>query len=108
KCGRRRTARRGPGQAALRRGCSSERLRSGGAASSLYQRAEGVRLPYRDVGQDLAVEFDTRAAQARDEVRVGQALLTGSGVDASDPEATEVGLLVAAIAVRVILGVEEC
>src|SRR5690606_21438347 len=56
--------------------------RSGGVLGRLDERAERFRLAHGDVGEDLAVELDARLAQARDEARVGHALLARGGVDA--------------------------
>src|SRR5690606_19177822 len=81
-------------------------LRSG-RLGLLDQRLEGGGLAHGEVGEDLAVERDPGLAQPRDEARVAEALLPGRGVDARDPQAAELGLLVAAVAVRVVGGVEE-
>src|SRR5690349_22395450 len=72
-----------------------------GLASALGKSAEGLRVAHGDVGQHLAVQLDARQLQAVDERRVRHALGTRGGVDAGDPEAAEVTLAVAAIAVRV-------
>src|SRR5690606_28964160 len=68
---------------------------------SLDDLGEGVRVVHGEVGQDLAVERDLGAAQAAHQARVGAAVLAGRRVDAGDPEAAELALAVAAVAVRV-------
>jgi hypothetical protein len=55
-------------------------------------------------GQDLAVQFDAGFAETVDELRIGEAFLTGGGVDALDPQGAEVALLGAAVAVGVLPG----
>src|SRR4051794_5216414 len=72
-----------------------------GLSGALGKSAEGLWVAHGDVGQHLAVQLDTGQLQAVDERRVRHALGTRGGVDAGDPEAAEVTLAVAAIAVRV-------
>ena len=52
----------------------------------------------REVREDLAVDRDAGLDQARDQARVGRAVLARGGVDADDPERAEVAALLAAIA----------
>jgi hypothetical protein len=71
---------------------------------------ERLGLAHGEVGEDLAVDLDAGLAQAVHEARVAgvaQALLARGGVDAADPQAPEVVLLVAAVAVLVVGGVEQ-
>src|SRR5690606_18671287 len=56
---------------------------------------ERCRVAHRQVGELLAIELDVRGAQAGDELPVRQAVLAGGRVDADDPQAPEVALLVA-------------
>src|SRR5919112_4261867 len=76
-------------------GGSSRRL-SGGIGKS----AERLGVAHGDVGQHLAVELDAGQLEAVDERAVAQAILARGGVDAHDPQAAEVALAVAAVAVR--------
>src|SRR3954451_25067170 len=72
-----------------------------GLAGALDESAEGLGVAHGDVGQNLAVQLDARQLQAVDERAVGHALGARGGVDAGDPEAAEVTLAVATVAVRV-------
>src|SRR5206468_4262461 len=54
-----------------------------------------------DVREDLAIELHAGQLEAMHEGAVAHAVLARGGVDASDPEAAEVALAVAAVAVRV-------
>ncbi len=51
---------------------------------------EDLRLRYRKVGQDLAVQVDLGQLQPVDEPRVREAVLPDPGVDALDPERPEI------------------
>ena len=62
---------------------------------------ERLGLADREVGQHLAVELDARPLQPVDELRIGQAVLAHAGVDALDPQAAEIALLVAPVAIGV-------
>src|SRR6476620_6383182 len=70
-------------------------------AGGLGKSGEGLGIAHGDVGQDLAVELDAGQLQAVHELAVAEAVLAGRRVDARDPEAAEVALAVAPIAVRV-------
>ena len=59
----------------------------------------------RELREDAAVDLDAGEREALDEAVVREAVRTGRGVDALDPEATELALLGAAVAVRVDEGV---
>src|SRR5207342_3902149 len=56
----------------------------------------------RDVGQGLAVQLDVRLQQAVHEAAVAQAVHAGGGVDAHDPQRTELALALLAADIRVL------
>src|SRR5690606_31109482 len=79
------------------------RLQSSKSCLSLVnQGLEGLRLVDGDVREDLAVNFDFRLAQTVDKSAIGQAVFAGCGIDALDPERTEIALLGPAIAIGVL------
>ena len=96
-CGR--EARHRQGRGSGRRG-SVDVLGQGGLGG-LDEHGEGRRVVDGQVGQDLAVDLDTRGLEALDEAVVGQAVGPGAGVDALDPELAEVALLLAPVVVAV-------
>ncbi len=57
-------------------------------------------VPHGQVREDLAVDGHPLAPQAVDEPAVRQAVLAGRGVDARDPQPSEVTLALPAVAVR--------
>jgi hypothetical protein len=59
---------------------------------------------HRDVGHDLAVQFDPGQLHAVHEFAVGQAFDADSRVDALDPQATEGALLNLAVAISILAG----
>ena len=63
---------------------------------------EGFRLADGEVGQDLAIEFDTGLLHPEHELGIGHAVLTHTGIDPLDPERAEIALLHPAIAVSVL------
>ena len=63
-----------------------------GGLGGLDEGGEGRGVVDGQVGQDLAVDLDTRGLEALDEAVVGQAVGAGAGVDALDPELAEVAL----------------
>ena len=67
---------------------------------TISAKARGVVVG--DGGQHLAVHLDAGLLQPGDEARVGQAVLAHRGVDALDPQAAELALLVAPVAVGVL------
>src|SRR3954447_7139119 len=69
--------------------------------------SERLGVAHGDVGEDLAVELDARLAQAVHELAVGEALAARRRVDARDPQAPEVALAVAPVAIRVGVGLEQ-
>src|SRR3546814_15132246 len=52
-------------------------------------RLEGVAFMHCDIGQDLAIQFDTRKLQTVHELAIGQAFHAYGGFDALNPERTE-------------------
>src|SRR3954454_23545397 len=84
------------------RGSGSRRL-----PGALGKASKGLGVAHGDVGQHLAVELDARHPQAVHELAVAEALAARRGVDARDPQATEVPLAVAAVAVGVGVRLEE-
>src|SRR5687767_6071425 len=63
--------------------------------------AERGGIANREVGEGLTVECDPGLREAVDQAAIGQAMQPGGGVDAHDPQAPEVALLVAAVIRRV-------
>src|SRR6478735_9109567 len=90
-------------------GCVVGRRRSGGVAGDLrlgcvdsgrdvgagelHECGEGRRVVDGEVREDLAVDLDTGGLESLHEPVVGHAVGAGRGVDALDPETTEVALL---------------
>src|SRR5690606_13082745 len=68
---------------------------------------EGCRFVHGQLGEDLAIDLDAGLQQAMDQDAVGQALLAGRGIDARDPQCAEVALLLAAIAVGILPGLDD-
>ena len=62
---------------------------------------ERLRVVHGEIGENLAVETDVLLRELAHELRVGDAVLTGSGVDSLDPESAEVTLLGLAVTVSV-------
>lgn len=62
---------------------------------------ERLRVVHGEIGENLAVETDVLLRKLAHELRVGDAVLTGSGVDSLDPESAEVTLLGLAVTVSV-------
>jgi len=61
----------------------------------------------REIGEDLAVDLDTSGGEALDKSAVGQAAVAGGGTDTLNPEAAKLPLLLLAIVVLVLLGLED-
>src|SRR5207248_10424459 len=74
---------------------------------ALGKPSKRLGVAHGDVGQDLAVELDACLAQPVHELAVGEALAAGGRVYAGDPQAAEGPLAVAAVAVRVRVGLEQ-
>src|SRR3954447_8416811 len=83
------------------------RLGRRGLSGALGKSAERLGVAHGDVGQDLAVQLDARQLQAVDERGVRHALGARGRVDAGDPQAAEVALAVAAVPVRVGVGLHD-
>src|SRR5215210_506376 len=98
-----RAPRRAPGirvAAAFRSGSRS-------LPGSLGKTSEGLGVAHGDVRQGLAIQLHAGVTQPVHELRVGQALTPGRGVDADDPQAPEIALAVAPIAIGVLVGLEQ-
>jgi len=65
---------------------------------------EGIGVPYRHVGEHLAVDLDPRLLQAIDESAIGEPLLSGGGIDAYNPQSPEIALSLAAVTIGVAKG----
>ena len=74
---------------------------------SLDDGFECLGLADGQLGQDLAVEGDAGFLDSAHEGGVGDTELVHAGIDAGDPEAAEIALLVAAIAVLVLEGLQD-
>jgi hypothetical protein len=68
----------------------------------LDQGIKGHLVADGDVGQHLAVEFDVRGLEAFDEAAVADAGVAAGRVEADDPQAADLALLLLAIAVGVL------
>src|SRR4051794_10132394 len=87
--------------------CRSSGSRCRRLAGGLGKASEGLGVAHGDVGEALAVELDAGQLQAVHERAVAHAVLARGGVDAGDPQAAEVALAVAAVAVRVGVRLDE-
>lgn len=67
----------------------------------VHDSLEGLGIVQGEVSEDLTVDFDTGFVEQTHELRVAQIVLTGSGVDALNPQCAEVALLVFAVAVSI-------
>src|SRR5205807_7775997 len=100
----RRPAGAAPGWRCWWSGCGSAgRQRLAGA---LGKAPEGLCVADRDVREDLAVQLDPGELESVHQLRVGQLVLARRGVDPGDPQAAEVTLAVATVAVAVLVGLE--
>src|SRR5262249_48368626 len=68
---------------------------------------ERGRLPHGQISEHLAVELHARVAESADEAAVAHAVGPGRGVDALDPELSEVALARPAVAVGVLQRVHD-
>src|SRR5215207_143435 len=84
-----------------------DRLSGRGLPGFLGKPSERLGVADGDVREHLAVELDACLLETMHELAVAHALLTGGGVDAHDPEPAEVTLLVAAVAIRVGVRLEQ-
>jgi hypothetical protein len=71
-----------------------------GLGCELDESLETGRVVDRDFGKHLAVQHHSGVDEASHELGVADALCTGGGTDASDPELTEVALLQLAVDCR--------
>src|SRR3954462_8081489 len=78
-----------------------------GLPGCLGKTSERLGVADGDVREHLAVELDAGDLQAVHELAVRHALLAGGRGDADDPQAAEVALLVAPVAIRVGVGLEQ-
>src|SRR3954468_1893998 len=82
---------------------TSEKLRCVQRGARLFdERRKRGGIVDRQIREDLPVHFDARELEAVHERVVVHVVLVRARVDTGDPEATEVALLVLAIAVRVL------
>ena len=88
-----------------RGGCGSTPRDLG--SDRLDQGGEGLGVLKRDGSEDLPIELDAGNLQGVDETAVGDAIGAGRGIDADDPEAADLTLLVAPVAVSVLERLEE-
>src|SRR5207237_10581768 len=65
---------------------------------------EALGIADGEIGENLAVHFDSGLAEPVDKSAVGEAEFTGRGVDALNPQRPEIALLGAAVAVTILLG----
>src|SRR6266508_4814748 len=82
-------------------------LRGAAGARRFDQGPERTRVAHGHVREDLPVQLDARLGQPVDELGVAHALGPGGGADPGDPQAAELALAVAAVAVRVHTGVHD-
>ena len=62
---------------------------------------EGGRVVHGELGEHATVDLDSSGLEALDETVVGHTVGAGAGVDALDPETTEVALALATVTVAV-------
>ncbi len=65
---------------------------------------EGGLIMHGKIGEDLAVHLDPGLGQAVNKSAIGQAEVTGRGVDALDPQGAEIPLLGAPVAIGILVG----
>ena len=70
-----------------------------GGLRLLAQRRKPSRIVDRQIGEDLAVQFDVGLLQAVDELAVAEAVQLGGSADAHNPDGAELALLLLAAAV---------
>src|ERR687888_2489604 len=76
-------------------------------AGALGKASEGLGVADGDVCEYLAVQLDPGEGEAVHQLRVAHPVLTCRGVDARDPQAPEVALPVAPVAVGVGVGLHD-
>ena len=67
----------------------------------VHDSLEGFGIVQGEVGEDLAVDFDTCLVDEAHQFRITEVVLTGGGVDTLNPEGAEVAFLVLAVTVGV-------
>src|SRR5688572_32131907 len=72
-----------------------------------YECGEALFIVDRDVREDLAIDLDLRERQPVHQAAVREAARTRRGVDARDPQCSELALAHAAIAERVLAGLDD-
>src|SRR5690606_11216856 len=82
-------------------------LRRERALRLLGQGREPGRVVHGDVRQHLAVQGDAGLGQPVHETAVAQPVGAGGGIDARDPQAAEIALLLLAVDVGVLLGLDD-
>src|SRR5262249_23754046 len=70
--------------------------------------AKGGGIMYGQIREHLAIDLDVGFEQSIDQAAVGQAVQACSSVDTGNPQRAEFALLLAAIAVRVLAGLDDC
>src|SRR4249920_2861449 len=70
-------------------------------------RGEALLIEHRDVREDLAVDFDLRAAEAVHEPAIRQAVRACGRVDSRDPERAELALAHPTVAERVLARLDD-
>src|SRR5271166_4465148 len=70
-----------------------------GGLRLLAQRRKPSRIFHRQIGKDLAIQFDAGLLQAVDELAVTGSVQLGGSADAHNPDGTELALLLLAAAV---------
>src|SRR5689334_7798040 len=78
-----------------------------GALGCFDDGTERRGIPDGQVSQDLAIEVDARALEAAHQLAVRDAVLSGCGVDADDPQLAHLALPLLAVARRVRERVEQ-
>jgi hypothetical protein len=63
--------------------------------------SEKALLPHCQVGQDLTIQLDAGQSQTAHETAIGKAVLSGSRIDADDPQSAEVPFALLAVTVGV-------
>jgi hypothetical protein len=81
----------------FKKGLSAERSLGLG-----HQSLKGFGFAHSDISQDFTVQLDTSFFQAIHELRIGQAVFTSTGINTLDPQAAELALFSATIAVCIL------
>src|SRR5690606_7432386 len=77
-----------------------------GCLCLLYNGRKCRLVMHSQISQNTTVQADVSLAQSGDQTAVAQTTGTGSGVDTHDPERTELTLLLTAVAVSVLTGLD--